>query len=982
MALNATLLAGLLAILLIPRAGRGAVLQNYTNNVSAVLDLDHDLASYFHTRDLLKRKMDLLADCGIERLYIVAPPPGAPDYSTRVVPDDSVNFLRISRMELADDPLKLAISYAKQAGLEVFVQFKPYEGGGAYSVPHNFVPPCGRNWIETISGRAVGLDPFILSNSTMRVERKATDAHLSLPVDKIEMVFVLDSISEPPGYPALGPDAISDYPADNFIIYTSTDNGSYRASYSQGDGTITVSDVTDHRQIYSANGEALFPNPVLCRVITLSGFSFDSPYFAVKFTGDSEAFRTIPYSESCFIAYSGTQELPTTVTPTLRDSLLTGKYGFTNNGFEFEEIGPYYWNHGWKTETLFGFARGKEEYQRGTLCEAYPEVRAHWLAQVQHYIDLGCDGVDIRFQCHSAGITDFSNYGFNAPLVAAYQAKYGVDITTQPVDPIKMMRLRGDFFMQFIEDAAALLHQNNLVLQLHFNDYLENPTLDPTFPGAGFWAAPKVVPDWQGMITNADEITIKDYNWGSYDPQMSDGIKDAVAAAGKPLWITCYMQQGHDLNSQFLQDAEQDQRVTGLQLYEVKYSAGTVNDGMVEFTDDGTVRLVPGSPIYSELVNPPPPSVPGTATIHALADTYIDSANATANYGSATSLPISDDGAGNEKWGFLKWDPALVPEGAEITNATFDILQTDYSVGDGIDVYAINSGEWDESTLTWNSWTNMSTSKTYLGTMTPIVQYLSGACSFSNANLLERVRLWHNGGKPNLGLLLKWHHDTQWGQDTFIPREHTNADPMLIVEYSTTPALGHIVTNDVAYDTEIDQHVNYMNANLNGATSIRVETRSAAYTNPVESPQSWCLLKWDFSNLDPRTLVGKATLRMIQVDVGVQSVDVYGIDTGDWDVDTVTWNNWVGTETLQFLGTMHNASYPDGVTTFSSSKLARRVQEWIDGDQANLGLLLKWSGCVGNGDTFATSEHTYFDPPQLIISTNVPPSAGFLFMIR
>lgn len=968
MVLHTTLMTGILATVLMPLAAGGVVLQNYTNDVSAVLDLDHDLASYFHTRDLLKRKMELLADCGIGRLYIIAPPPGEPDYSIRVVPDDSVNFLRISREELADDPLKLAITYAKQAGLEVFVQFKPYEGGGAYSVPQGFVPPCGRNWIDSISGRAVGLDPFILSNSTMRVKRKATDEHLALPVDKIEMVFA----------PASNP---SQYPASNFIIYTSTDNGSYTAAYSQNAGSITVSDTADSRQIFAANGELAYSGQ--CRVITLSGFSMTSPYFAVKFTGDEEAFRTIPYSDSCFIAYSGTQALPTTVTPTLRDGLLTGLYGFTNNGFEFEEIGPYYWDYGWETETLFGFARGKEEYQRGALCEAYPEVRAHWMDQIQHYIDLGCDGVDVRFLCHSAGITDFINYGFNAPLVDAYLTKYGVDITTQPLDPIKMMRLRGDFFMQFVEDAASLLHQNNLVLQLHFNDYLESPTLDPTFPGAGFWAAPKVVPTWSNMVALADEITIKDYNWAAYDPQKSSSIKDAAYAAGKPLWITCYMQQGHDLNSQFLQDAEQDQRVTGLQLYEVKYSAGTVNDGMVEFTDDGTVRLVPGSPIYSELVNPPPPSLTGVARIHAQADTYIDSANASANYGSATSLPISNDGAGNEKWGFVKWDPSLIPEDAEITNVVFEILQTDYTVGDGLDVYAINSGDWDEFTLTWNSWTNRPTSKTFLGIMSPIVRFDTGACSFSNANLLERVRQWHNESKPNHGLLLKWHHDTQWGQDTFIPREHPNGDPMLIVEYSTTSAADHVVTNDVTADTEIDQHVNYMNANLNGATAMQVETRSAAYTNPVESPQSWCLLKWDLSGFDPNTVVGRATLRIIQVDGAVGSVEVYGIDSGDWDVDTVTWNNWVGTETLHLLGTMHNASYPDGVTTFSSSKLAKRVQDWIDGDQANLGLLLKWSGCVGYGDNYATSEHTSLDPPQLIIGTNAPPpSTGFLFMIR
>lgn len=595
------------------------VLKNYSNAVAPVMDLDHDLQCYFHSPDRLKRKMELLAACGFKRFYVVAPPPGNPDYSTRVIPDENGNnFLSRSRRALGDDPLKLAIAYAKEAGMEAFVVFKPYEGGGAYSVPRNFVPPCGRNCIETLGGRAVGLDPFILQHPEMRLRRKPIKEHRSKPVDRIEMVFVLDripgreglknqngvmEIAQRPNRPNLGTDAISKFPATNFALYASTDNG----SYSQIPGNIAVSDKTDFRQILSANGKPLFPKPVLCRVITLSGFRLDTPYFAVSFDGDGGAFRTIPYSKSCFRAYSGTQRLPITVSPRLRDGLLTSRYGFENNGFEFEEIGPYYWDYGWKTKTLFGIARGREKYQRAALCEVYPEVRAYWLEQVQHYIDLGCGGVDIRLACHSVGITDFINYGFNTPLIAAYKEKYGVDITAQPVDPIRMMRLRGDFFLGFLKDAAELLHRNNLTMQLHLNDYLEHPTMEPFFSKAGFWAVPKVIPDWRSMVSLADEISIKDYNWGTYNPQMSGGIKDAAHAAGKPLWVHCYMQQGHDLNRQFLQDAEQDQRVTGLLLYEVKYSAGNINDGMVEIANDETVRLVPGSPFCSALLNPPQP---------------------------------------------------------------------------------------------------------------------------------------------------------------------------------------------------------------------------------------------------------------------------------------------------------------------------------------------------------------------------------------
>jgi hypothetical protein len=595
------------------------IIKGYSGQVAPIMDLDDDLCCYFHDSKLLQEKIRLVAQCGFKRFYIIAPPPGEPDYSTKVVPQDGPpNFLRQSRAAIGQDPLPLAIKFAKDAGMQVFIQFKPYEGGGSFTVPHGFVPPCGRNWLETLGGRAVGLDPFILQHPDMLEIRKPTDDMTSLTVDRIEMVFITDYIPgeqslevtqgamkrvRSSGYPDLGKNAISDYPATDFILYTSNDNGKYE-KYTE---KFNVSERMERRLIRNANGELVFPLPVHCRVIEIKGLKLKSPYFAVDFKGDSKGFRTIPYSNSCFLAYSNQQEVPITVSPKIRDSVLTGKSGFEENGFEFEENGPYYWHCGWRTQHYFGFARGKAKNVRGSLCEAYPEVRTHWLAQIKRYIELGCDGVDIRLQNHTSGITDFVNYAFNPPLVKAYQKMYGIDITKQSPDPIKLMELRGDFFLIFVKDAADLLHQKGLKLQMHLDDYLEHPTLDPTFPGAGFWCAPKILPDWKKLIDIADEISIKDFNWGIYDPLMSSRMKDAAFAAKKPLWVHCYMQQGHDLNEQFIKDVSADKRVTGMLLYEVVYSDGIISDGMVDITSDNIVRFVPDSPIDKFLVHRPEP---------------------------------------------------------------------------------------------------------------------------------------------------------------------------------------------------------------------------------------------------------------------------------------------------------------------------------------------------------------------------------------
>ena len=197
----------------------------------------------------------------------------------------------------------------------------------------------------------------------------------------------------------------------------------------------------------------------------------------------------------------------------------------------------------------------------------------------------------------------------------------------------------------------------------------------------------------------------------------------------------------------------------------------------------------------------------------------------------------------------------------------------------------------------------------------------------------------------------------------------------VVIAPTIFPQSGEAVTLDAVADAEIDQHVNYNNAPLGKVNSMRIEIRDPAYQNPVESPQSWGLLKWDFSSIDPSAVIENASLRMIQCDGAVESVEVYAVDTGDWDELTVTWNNWVGTETLEYLGTMTDISYHDGegVTTFYSSELTDWVQDWIDGDQENYGILLKWAGAVSEGDTFATREHETLDAPQLIINGNVDP---------
>ncbi len=547
----------------------------FSKDLSPVMDLDYDLCCAFHTPEILERKIKMLAEHGFERLHIVAPPPGNPDYShaVRILPEDGPpNFLRQSREIFSDTPLKQAVIFAQKAGLEVIIVFKPYEGGGVFTIPHDTAPPCNRNYLETIGGRSVGLEPFIVDHPDFLVKRKDYDDLQSGTATKIELLFILDKIgnSDTVKQASFDNDVISSFPIKNIKISTSSDN----SHYSLYSSLFELTERIEQRIIKDSNGESVFPQAVRCRVIEISGIKIDEPYFSVEFKGETEAFRTIPFSMCTVSGPSG--NLPVTVSPTTRY-----EEPFKNAGFEFEELGPYYWDCGWRTCTHFGFARGKMNRLRGSLCEAYPEVRAYWLQQIRDFIDMGIDGIEIRLQSHCSGVTDFVNYGFNPPLVKAYFDKYNVDISKESGDPIKLMKIRGKFFEMFIDEAQSLLARNKVKLLLHLHDYMEQPSLEPTFHKLGFWANPKVLPDWRKLLEKADEIVIKDYNFGEYNPKIANGIKNLTTKMRKPLWIHCYLQQGHDWNRNFLEAVENDPRITGMLLYEVVWN-DRENDGIIE----------------------------------------------------------------------------------------------------------------------------------------------------------------------------------------------------------------------------------------------------------------------------------------------------------------------------------------------------------------------------------------------------------------
>lgn len=577
-----------------------------------VVDIAPQLAVSRHDHERVRREMELLRAFGFERVYFVLVNPGFPQFSNpwlALLPPNlaTENYTFDSLLQLGD--ANFAYLHAcHEAGMEAWAIMKPYESGGGSTVPHGARVPFGHGRVPSIGGDRIYFDSLLTRHPEYAVCRRPdadAEQRALQPIREIELVFCLSPFRD-----RCGPDREAEYaaaaPAEppRVDVFFSRDNG----SYSPYVGPSTVTGAVERRPVVNAVGQAVFPEPVDCYVLRVSDMALpdDVSYVAVTLAGPP--LPTIPQSMVRLFGPEG--EIPTTASPYVRTCGSACEQGkparernwgveqqprsrfadpaaaaaaFMEQGFEFDWYGSGHWGQGWRRECAYGLARGKLATMKGTPCEALPEVRAEWLQWVRQYMALGFDGVDIRLQNHSSMVSDYTEFGYNAPIVERYRDIHGVDILKHPADPLEIMRIRGQFFGEFLEQTAAIVHAAGRKLQIHLRHAHEEPKLSHEFNELGFWAMPKILLDWERAVDLADEITLKHYYHNRYRPELAGRIKARARSQGKPVWVHCYIAQGGELNDTFLDAVDADGEVTGILLYEVAHSSKNErNSGLIE----------------------------------------------------------------------------------------------------------------------------------------------------------------------------------------------------------------------------------------------------------------------------------------------------------------------------------------------------------------------------------------------------------------
>jgi hypothetical protein len=500
--------------------------------------------------------MRRLAECGVSRVswayygdghggYFI-PAPGGAD------PGKSWWILAETYHRLGN-PLRVAVAAAHRHGLELYAYYKPYETGISNLYPEG--SPEARRWgrLAHIGGRLTWMDRFVLDRPDLRIRRRTDDLPADLSTRAVHALRLVKKDDSP-----------TRVKKEHLQIWGSPLNFRYERLPVNFDVRETVE--PSPKEVRDQNGNVLTRVGQPVRVLTLSGFQLTDPYLAVvtDFTDPPADFHNA--GTDLLVALDATgQEIPG-VFATGGAVWYADRVDLCQWGLVFD-FGwgrrPVYLDApvpagGRRAGGLVAFARGRNAYLPGALCETEPEVQAYWLDCMREMLDAGVDGMDIREENHSAH-TDYPlEYGYN-PAVLAECARRRTDDIAQ---------VRGDAYTDFLRRAKDLTRRAGKPMRYN----LQIDWFRPDPPGARALAYPlNMAFQWRRWIDEGlmDEAILRFYHFPFdclYEDEIAREMIERCRSKRLPMTVNRYVRA--DTLADEFRRIRDDGRFQGFILYE------------------------------------------------------------------------------------------------------------------------------------------------------------------------------------------------------------------------------------------------------------------------------------------------------------------------------------------------------------------------------------------------------------------------------
>ena len=436
------------------------------------VDFFDDMIAMPWSKEMLRQFMKLNAETGIKRIYWIYHGNREDGFWENTGMPWQKNYINTFE-KLGNPYIKAAVEEAHAAGLEIFAVYKPFD----LAIQNNPARESLKNArIPVVGGALSNAFNFPVEHREALMQRRNTE---KLPAAKI-ILKTSEKLDT----------------SHNFRLWTSEDNCTYHPEdkiiYPETDGFSVAFDISDMKTKFFAV-ESLSENKVENRLNSI---------IEVKSVDGRTVQRTLGITPRQYRALNQFH---------LKRDFDIGE-GFAKEGFYFD------YQSGIPSATMnrpdrllslsdngqnvIGVSLDVNDCVPGAPEPAEPAAVEYWLEMINKTLDCGVDGVDIRISNHNS-IIDWSEYGFNQPVVDAYIKRYGVNPRLEPFDREKLRRLRGEFYTAFLERAADMVKKSRKKFCLHIPDMAFDLPEQSTMMEINW--------DWRDWLKKgiADEVTFK-----------------------------------------------------------------------------------------------------------------------------------------------------------------------------------------------------------------------------------------------------------------------------------------------------------------------------------------------------------------------------------------------------------------------------------------------------------------------------------------